>query len=192
MPDILLSNDDLTVLGSPEIVELLVDIGPQGNRGSQILVGIGDPNDPATIIGQSIELNDLYLNIAPGIDYSYLYQYKSQPGGTTWVKVIKVNPVLYSKLNTVNFETGDGALEILISNITTESIASLSANNFNVQYQIAHTNPVVCTMSIPPLTGDEDTLVINLKAIEFNGTSWVDLEGDYTIHTFISVMPSVV
>lgn len=192
MPDILLSNDDLTVLGSPETVELLVDIGPQGDRGSQIFVGFGDPNDPLTSINQSIELNDLFINIAPGIDYSYLYQYKDVPGGPSWVKVLKINPILYSKLHTVNFETGDGALEILISNITTEYIASLSSNNFNVQYQITHTNPVVCTMSIPPLTGDEDTLVINLRAIEFNGTSWVDLEGDYTIHTFISVMPSVV
>ena len=43
MPDVLLNNDDITVLGPPETVELLVDIGPTGTRGSQVFVGVGDP-----------------------------------------------------------------------------------------------------------------------------------------------------
>jgi hypothetical protein len=188
MPDILLSNDDLTVLGSPEIVELLVDIGPQGQRGSQIYFGLGDPNDPGVIVGQTIQLNDLYINASPGTDYSYLYQYQSQPGGSSWVKIIKMNPPLYSKLNTVNFVAGSAELEILISNIATATGTPFTANNFNVQYQIINTNPISCSMTIPPLAGDESTLVINLKAVEYDGTSWADLDGDYTIHTFISVM----
>jgi hypothetical protein len=44
MADVLLSNDDITVLGPPNTVEVLVDIGPTGTRGSQVFVGIGDPN----------------------------------------------------------------------------------------------------------------------------------------------------
>lgn len=188
MPDILLSNDDLTVLGSPEVVELLVDIGPQGQRGSQIYFGIGNPNDPGVIVGQTIQLNDLYINAAPGIDYSYLYQYQSQPGGTSWVKIIKLNPPLYSKLNTVNFVSGEASLEILISNIATASGTPFTASNFNVQYQILNNNPTACSMIIPPLTGDQSILVINLNAVEYDGSSWTPLSGDYTIHTFISVM----
>ena len=44
MPDVLLNNDDIAVLGSPPVVELLVDIGPKGDAGSQVLVGLGNPN----------------------------------------------------------------------------------------------------------------------------------------------------
>lgn len=38
MADVVLSNDDITVLGPPEVVELLVDIGPTGQRGSKFLL----------------------------------------------------------------------------------------------------------------------------------------------------------
>lgn len=185
MPEVLLSNDDLTVLGSPEVVELSVDFGPEGQRGSQIFVGIGDPN--IIEIGQEPELNDLYINASPGADYSFLYQYISQPGGNTWVKVIKVNPVLYSKLHTVNFSAGEGSISILISNIITVSGATLSAENFNIQYQIAHTNPIASSMSIPALPAEPVNLDIDIIAKEFNG-SWVDLDGDFTVHVFISIV----
>ena len=40
MTDIVLSNEDITILGPPSTIELSVDIGPQGDRGSQIFVGV--------------------------------------------------------------------------------------------------------------------------------------------------------
>ena len=70
MPDVLLDNDDITVLGPPETLELLIDIGPEGARGSQIFVGVGNPNTEE--IGQTPLLNDLYINTSPGADYGYL------------------------------------------------------------------------------------------------------------------------
>ena len=186
MPEVLLSNDDLTVLGSPEIVELSVDFGPQGQRGSQIYVGIGDPN--IIEIGQEAELNDLYINAAPGEDYAFLYQYVSQPGGDSWVKVVKVNPVLYSKLHTVNFSSGSGTLSILIANIITVSGTPLTAENFNIQYQITHTNPIASSMSVPALAEEATNLDIDFVAKEHDGTDWVDLDGDFTVHVFISIV----
>ena len=75
MPEVLLSNDDVTVLGPPSQIELLLDIGPQGLRGSQVFIGTGDPN--SIEIGQEPELNDLFINTSPGPDYGYLYQYLS-------------------------------------------------------------------------------------------------------------------
>ena len=78
MPDVLLSNDDVTVLGPPNTVEVLVDIGPTGTRGSKVFVGSGNPNNltsSGSIFGQAIILNDLYINISPGTNYGYMYQY---------------------------------------------------------------------------------------------------------------------
>ena len=77
MTDVVLSTDDLTVLSGPETIELLVDIGPTGTRGSKFFVGIGNPNSDDTL---DPLLNDLYVNSAPGSDYGYLYHYVSVPG----------------------------------------------------------------------------------------------------------------
>jgi len=192
MPDILLSNDDLTVLGSPEVVELLVDIGPQGQRGSQVYFGIGNPNDPGVLINQEIELNDLYINAAPGLDYAYLYQYQSKPGGNSWVKIIKMNPPLYSKINEVDFDNGYAELKIDISNIATASNTPFTAENFNLQYQIANNNgnPVACSMVGPSLVNLGSQVLFPLNGVEFDGSDWIPLDGTYPIHTLISVMPT--
>ena len=55
---VLSSSETLTVLGSPPIVDVIVDIGPQGTRGSQIYAGIGNPNtNPPTVT--DLKVNDL-------------------------------------------------------------------------------------------------------------------------------------
>ena len=184
MPDVLLSNDDVTVLGSPEVVQLLVDIGPKGDRGSQVLVGLGNPNN--ITIGQTPFLNDLYINASPGANYGYLYQYVLQPGGETWVEVLKISPTIYTEVRTAIFSSGIAALNIPIANIT--SLTGLTAANFAVRYSIAHTNPISSSMQIPALTGDEDTLVINLKAVESSSGTWQNLASQVTVHLFISIV----
>ena len=183
MPTVLVSNDDLTVLGSPEVVELLVDIGPTGTRGSKIFVGIGDPNLVGIGGGQTPLLNDLYINTSPGTDYGYLYQYISQPGGTTWVQVLKINPTVFSYINETTYTAGVGQIVIPISSIT--SLSSLSASNFNVQYSIKNTNPVSSSITSIDIVGTD--LVINLKAIEYDGT-WSNVSGLITTYLFISIV----
>lgn len=186
MPTVLLSNDDLTVLGPPETTEVLVDIGPKGDRGSQIFVGLGNPN--TVEIGQQPELNDLYINASPGADYSYLYQYVSEPGGNTWVQILKINPSVYSKLYTAAFVNGETTITIPIASITSIDGASLEPENFNIQYQITGNNPIASSASVPEITSGNTNLQINLKAIEYDG-GWQNIDGeDRTVHIFISIM----
>jgi len=191
MPDVLLDNDDITVLGPPEIVELLVDVGATGTRGSQIFVGIGDPN--VIEIGQTPLLNDLYINASPGADYGYLYQYVSQPGGNIWIEVLGLKPTIYSVNHTTTYVNGIAQVVIPISNITSET--SLTASNFSVQFSIVNNNPVAASMSIPALAGDNTNLVINFKAVEHRTDvdsgpygDWAVLEGEVTTHLFITIL----
>lgn len=191
MPDVLLNNDDITVLGPPEIVELLVDVGATGTRGSQIFVGIGDPN--VIEIGQTPLLNDLYINASPGADYGYLYQYVSQPGGNLWIEILELNPTIYSVNHTTTYVNGIAQVVIPISNIT--SATSLTASNFSVQFSIVNDNPVAASMSIPALAGDNSNLVINFKAVEHRTDvdsgpygDWAVLEGEVTTHLFITIL----
>lgn len=189
MPDVLLTNDDVTVLGPPSIVEVLVDIGPTGTRGSQTFVGVGDPN--VVGVGQTPLLNDLYINASPGADYGYLYQFLAQPGGNTWVQILDMNPVLYSETHLTTYSAGTAQITIPISNIVTATGTALTADNFNVQYSIAYSNPLASSMSIPALAGAETDLVINFSAVEYDGTDWIDLVGDVTTHLFISIVAGV-
>jgi hypothetical protein len=193
MPDVLLSNDDVTVLGPPEIVEVLVDIGPTGTRGSQVFAGIGNPN--VIEIGQTPILNDLYINASPGNDYAYMYQYVSQPGGNTWIPLLSVNPTIYSGNHLVIFESGTADIVIPISDIINVTGTPLSADNFSVQYSIAHDNPVASSMTIPAVAGSN--LVIDLKAVEHRldidsgpYQDWALLNAEVVVHVFISILAS--
>jgi hypothetical protein len=186
MADVVISNDDLTVLAGPSTVELLVDIGPTGTRGSKFFVGVGNPNSVS--ISTKI-LNDMYINSAPGPDYGYLYQYVAEPGGNAWVEVLKLNPTIYSKLHTVTFASGtsayagNGSVVIPITDISTAT--GLTAENFNVQYSIQNTKPLASSLSSVDISGTD--LVINLEASEYDGT-WVSFDAETSVHIFVSVM----
>jgi hypothetical protein len=130
--DVLLNTDDIVVFGPPDVVEVLVDIGPSGTRGSQVFVGVGDPN--LVEIGQTPNLNDLYINTSPGADYGYLYQYVSEPGGDTWIQVLKLNPTIYSENHLTTYTAGAASIVIPIADIVTVTGTPLTAENFNVQY----------------------------------------------------------
>jgi hypothetical protein len=186
MADVLLSNDDVTVLGPPNTVEVLVDIGPTGTRGSQVFVGVGDPN--IVEIGQTPLLNDLYINVSPGADYGYMYQYVSEPGGNTWIQILEISPTLYSQLHTTTYVDGVAQIVIPISNIVTVTGSPLASNNFVVQYSIAHDNPVASSVVVPALVGAGTNLVLDFLAVEYTGSAWQNLDEEVTTHLFISIV----
>jgi hypothetical protein len=193
MTDVLLSNDDITVLGPPAIVELLVDIGPSGTRGSQVFVGVGDPN--SIVIGQTPLLNDLYINTSPGGELGYMYQYVSEPGGDTWIKVLDLNPSIYSINYEAIFSAGTTSITIPISDIVEVTGSPLTADNFNVQHSITHSNPIASSISIPALTGDGSNLVVDITAVEYSSESgpaeWLELDGYLTVHLVVSIVPGL-
>jgi hypothetical protein len=191
VPEVFLSNDDITVLGPPEVVELLIDVGSTGQRGTKFFVGLGEPNSLTsnqTIFQQEINLYDMYINSSPGQNYGYLYQYKSEVGGNTWSQVLKISPTLYSKKHTTTFASGEASISIPIANIVTVSGNPLTASNFNVQYSIENTVPIASSIEIPALAGAGTNLVVNLNAVKYASGSWSNLTGEVTVHIFISVV----
>jgi hypothetical protein len=191
MVDVLLNTDDVVVLGPPDTIDVLVDIGPQGTRGNKFIVGSGEPNPQTSngvLLGTTLILNDIYINTAPGADYGYMYQYVSAPGGNTWEEILAINPAIYSAIETVSFTSGAGSITIPISNIVTVTGSPLTASNFNVQYQIENANPIASSMEIPALVGAGTNLVINFDAVQYSGGSWSNLTGSKTVHIFISIV----
>jgi len=191
MVDVLLNTEDVVVLGPPDSVDVLVDIGPQGTRGSKIIVGSGEPNaqtSSGVLLGTTLILNDIYIQTDPGADYGYMYQYVSQPGGNTWVEILNISPAIYSTIETTSFTSGSASITIPISNIVTVTGSPLTASNFNVQFQIEGANPIAASMEIPALAGAGTNLVINFDAVQYSGGSWSALTGSKIIHLFISIV----
>jgi hypothetical protein len=191
MVDVLLNTEDVVVLGPPETIDVLVDIGPQGTRGTKFIVGSGEPNaqtSSGVLLGQTLILNDMYIDTSPGVDYGYMYQYVSQPGGNTWTQVLQISPVIYSTVETIAFTSGAAAITIPISNIVTVSGSPLTASNFSVQFQIEGANPIASSMEVPALAGAGTNLVINFDAVQYSGGSWSALTGNKKVHLFISIV----
>jgi hypothetical protein len=93
MVDILLSSEELSVFGGPASIDLNVDIGAQGIRGSYIFTGNGKPTDPDVQFSQEIKAYDLYINLKPSdLEYLFLYQYGSVNGVLTWSRVLRLIP----------------------------------------------------------------------------------------------------
>ena len=193
MADIILDTDELSVLGGPSTISLDVGIGPQGTRGSQIFVGSGQPNDPDTVIGQTPNIFDLYINLAPADDeYRYLYQYQNVDGSDTWVKLLNLVPESYSDNNFVDFESGVGIVNIPVLAITgTGSTVGITGEDFNVQATMSGSIPAALSVSVATDLVDFDdasTIEITITGLEYVSGSWADIDGVRIVHLLITMV----
>jgi hypothetical protein len=186
--DIVLSTEDLTVLGGPESVIVEVDYGATGDRGSQIFVNTGKPN--SSLAPNSL-VYDLYINILPSDDeYQYVYQLQNVLGENTWVKLYR----LINNFFTKNYETPDFIDGVwtkaipLAEVVAANQIGSISSSQLNIQYNILNQNPVSSSLTLGEINPDDQSIPITIKALEFNGTNWVNLDGSKTVHLFITVV----
>lgn len=190
MPEILLNNDDLTIIGPPEQIELFVDIGSQGDRGSRIFTGNGAPGAEDVVFGSiSVKPGDFYLDVQTSSGtYTYLYEYAESnvPGVYIWDARLKVNPALYSEQHTITFTSGTGTINIPITDIA-GSVTGLTANNLNVQYSFVDSSGRPISSSITK-TVASNTLTVTINAVKYESSAWAALTGDVTVQFFVSVM----
>jgi hypothetical protein len=89
MVDVIVSQENLTVIGGPSKVNLELDFGPQGPRGSNFFTGLTDPD---TFFTQEVinllkpQQYDLYINVnESSVDYGKVYQYRYADNTFQWV-----------------------------------------------------------------------------------------------------------
>ena len=88
------NTDEITVLGPPASIDLQVDIGPQGERGSLIFAAPGEPTSSSgsvAFINESPKLGDLFINNdTNSLDYGSIYQRTAVPGNPdTWTFILE-------------------------------------------------------------------------------------------------------
>lgn len=159
MAEILVSSEDISVLGGPASITLNLDTGAQGQRGTFILYGFANPNTAEaqeSFISEP-QIFDLYVVVDPASDdYLQLYQYVNQDGELIWIPALKLSINLYSTTRPVTFINGLGTVEVNVADLglagveQTGQAQSLDLNfftqpgssaYFNVQMSISNFNP---------------------------------------------------
>lgn len=167
--DVILESQDVVVLGGPTSIEVQLDTGATGQRGSLAYVGSGVPSSSTIPNYSSILPGDLYINAAPGSNYSWLYQYLVKPGGNTWEPILQLNPSLYNAVHEISFTAGEAVVSIPIANITSNS-TGLTAENFAINLTFENANPIAASISNKQITSGN--LVITIQAAEYASSAW--------------------
>jgi hypothetical protein len=194
MAEIVLTTEDLVVLGGPDTINVEVDFGPQGDRGSRIYVGNGKPDN--VDIGQIPNIFDVYINLLPSSDeYLNIYQYMEVLGTNQWETISRLNFNNYSEKTSIDFNSEINYVFIPTSFILSNPsyIGNLNASNFNVQatFETSAGYPIssaIKTELIPASGLEVEKLKITFYSKEFNGTNWVTPDGSRTANISISVV----
>ena len=196
--DVLLTNDDLIVLGGPQELNVELDYGPQGERGNLIFVGSGSPNN--TIIetesGQTPKAYDLYINLLksdPNNEYLMFYSYRPSMSGSViqWEPITKLIPNTYSTNTSIDFNTVNYCHIPVASIVDPSYVGNTDASNFSVNVTFATSEgfPIVNSIKTEIVTLNSiENLKITFYAKEFDGTNWVDVSGPRTANLHISVV----
>lgn len=185
MADVVLSTVNLDVFGGPTSLDVSVDFGQTGVRGSRIWAGAGNPS--SVLASQPVQLYDLFINTNT-IDpfYGWLYQYILEVGSPAWVRILRLNPSQYSTQISTPFTSGTGTITVPISLLTSD--AGTTADKYTIRYNIEDTSPVATAFTY---TVDANNINITVRAASWNGTTWSNLNGvSKDVHLFISYLSS--
>ncbi len=184
--NVILEDEDFVVLGPPEQIDVSVNVGQRGPRGSRFFVGDGDPNFPGVVpAGETPELGDVFVNASTASQYGWLYVYLRTPSGNQWVSALRLQPSVYAKKSLVIFSGGTAIVSIPLSNIVPDVIIT-DVDRYIVSLESEHPNPVAMSITSKDIIGSN--LVFTLKAVEYSSSSWSDLVGTVLLNITISVV----
>ncbi len=188
--NVLVANDDITVYGGPEVVELQLGVGEKGTRGS--ITHIGAVNPITETLGSAITndllVGDLYINAGTGEKNSYLYKYVKNGNTNQWVEVMHLGPTGRNSILLVDFTDGVGTKTIQQASVTGSSAVTLTRDDFVIRQSVEYTEPVSCSVS--SVSTDGSNLTINFKAASFDmeAGTWSKLTADAVrVHVYISL-----
>lgn len=200
MADVLLSTDEVTVLGSPASRDVVnnngvvqnaaeLTIGPPGNRGSRIFVGEGNPN--IVNVGQEILPFDMYINLlSSDLEYLYLYQYFNSDGQLQWNRILRLIPNTFLTTQSKQFSNGQTVFFVPVINVVPLSeVGNITEQNFNIQHTVLNDKPVSSSITVGSLIVQDDQLVlpVTINAAEFDGTNWTYLSSTKAVQLFVTI-----
>jgi hypothetical protein len=185
---------DVVISGGPATVNVELDFGPSGERGSKTFVGYGNPNSSSMTFADTPIALDMFINIAQfdeTSEYLAMYQYVMESGSMTWKYVVSLVPTIFSDNYTSTFADGEASIDIPLNSFVPSTILSaVDSDNFNTQVTINNLYPVSFGVSSGTITtsGNIRTLTLDISAVEFVGGEWIPLDGQKVVQTFITMV----
>lgn len=198
MADVILSTDELAVFGGPASINVDIDFGPTGTRGSRIYGVEADPRLSTTEKPADIINYDIAMVVSPSeSDYLTVYQ---KIGTTTdeWIPFASLVPNVFSTKGKVTFTDGVATGIIPISDLFTLDSNAYIADNFMVNITLenqlaagtpALLKPISTGFSLSVVdSGGKKYLLITTTAVEYNIStlSWLPVSGERVAHLFIT------
>lgn len=175
--DVLVNTDDLVVLGPPEVIDLAVSIGRQGNRGATFYVGSGNPNIESVsqnVFGDTVApiSGDLFINVSTGAEYGWLYVYNPKVVGDQWDQILRLQPPTVYFQEELTLTSGLGTMAIPLSDILPTGFVQNNPDNYIVNITPISDNPVAASITSKTLVSSN--LEVDIKAAKFDisGSTW--------------------
>lgn len=186
--DVVLNTDEVTVLSTPASIDLLLDYGAQGERGSKIFAGSGSPITNTSLASQDVFAYDLYIDVSnASATWSWLWQYVSKPTGYTWEALLKLNPTMYSTTYQATFNSsGIATISIPLANIVS-TITYNDKDKYIVQITPGQTTYPIA-LSIIEKTIPSTNLVVEVQAVKYDTGTWSELVGTEDLQVSVTVI----
>jgi hypothetical protein len=198
MVNVILSSDNVTVLGGPSRLDVDLNIGATGRRGSLFFTGLQNPNflNPVQDFPVVPIVFDVFINVnAASEEYLQAYQYVNEDGINNWSPIFSINQNVFSVNKVLNFVNGEASAAINISSLGLDRIPFESYTNsfsyFNVQATLNNIDLENRSLALLPSAvsvevgdvyegseGSTDSgefpilLPLTFKAVEFDGSQW--------------------
>lgn len=201
MTDATISAIDVTVFGGPSSIDVDVDFGTEGERGSRIYGVIADPRLATTVKPFDSKIFDLALNVTPSAyDYLTIYQ-KVGADNEAWIPLAELFPNVFSTKQTLEFVGGVASIDIILNEVFTIEDQNYDVARFAVQHNIEDRvnetkRPVSSSISLAVnAVADDQVLTATIRAIEYNSTGgpggtpiWQNVIGDREVHVLATVV----
>jgi hypothetical protein len=196
MVDVLLSEESIDVIGGAPRVNVDINFGASGDRGSNIFVGAGNPNLPTALIPRTPQNYDMYINLAPNdSEYLFLYQYLNFGGTLSWVRLLRLVPNTFLENKLLNFVDGKAVYNVPVATvIPLASVGIYQPSNFNIQHRVTDSVPLATSTSVSSqfqLTEDgELVLPVTISAVGINPETgeWSNLSGPKVVNLLMTVI----
>jgi hypothetical protein len=146
--NVVYSSNDLTVVGGPTRLDVDLNIGATGTRGSVIFTLEGNPAllDPILDFPTKPQIFDIFINVDnKSSDYLQGYQYVNKDATPSWEKVFKITPSVFNVNKVVTFSNGSANFNVNLTDLGVENLPFgtdffLSSAYFNVSATISNIN----------------------------------------------------
>lgn len=189
--DVVVNTDDLVVLGPPDVIDLAISIGQQGNRGATFYAGAGNPNDSSVsqnIFGTTITpvAGDIFINTALGSEYGWLYIYNPKVVGNQWDQVLKLQQPFYAIDEEITFTSGSATLSIPLASILPSGVTESDPDKYIVTFTPNASDPVVVTVNSKSIVSTN--LQLTLEGIKYASSTWAVLNETINLYTHVAVV----